>query len=183
MIRTILLLTALLASASLHAQSPYAGEENRAIKALSPAAIDAYLAGRGMGLAKAAELNGYPGPMHVLELASQLELSAAQLAQTQALFDAMQSRAIELGEALVAAEVRLDQQFADGSISEVSLRQSLERIAALQGDLRGTHLEAHLAQTRLLSDAQIAAYVELRGYHAMEHGADHGADHSAHPHH
>ena len=32
-------------------------------------------AGRGMGLALAAELNGYPGPAHVLELADKLDLA------------------------------------------------------------------------------------------------------------
>ena len=44
------------------AQSPYAGQESREIKSLSPAEVDGYLAGAGMGFAKAAELNGYPGP-------------------------------------------------------------------------------------------------------------------------
>lgn len=56
--------------------SPYAGEEAREIKALSPSDIDGLIAGRGMGYAMAAELNGYPGPAHVLELAEQLELTA-----------------------------------------------------------------------------------------------------------
>ena len=67
-------------------ESPYVGQESRGIKALSPEDVDAYLAGKGMGLAKAAELNGYPGPAHVLELASQLSLTSDQRARTQALF-------------------------------------------------------------------------------------------------
>ena len=65
-----------------------------------------------MGLAKAAELNGYPGPAHVLELASQLGLSAEQLAMTRALFTSMEQRAKELGRQLVAAEQSLDTLFA-----------------------------------------------------------------------
>ena len=44
------------------AAAPYAGEAGRDIKALSPQDVDAYLNGQGMGLAKAAELNGYAGP-------------------------------------------------------------------------------------------------------------------------
>jgi len=51
--------------------SPYAGQEKRSIKALSQAQIENFLSGAGMGFAKAAELNHYPGPKHVLELADQ----------------------------------------------------------------------------------------------------------------
>ena len=49
------------------AQSPYAGEESRAIKSLSASEIQALRQGHGMGYAKAAELNHYPGPRHVLD--------------------------------------------------------------------------------------------------------------------
>jgi hypothetical protein len=44
--------------------SPYAGEQGRAIKALSQKEVSDLLDGAGMGYAKAAELNRYPGPMH-----------------------------------------------------------------------------------------------------------------------
>ncbi len=43
------------------AAAPYAGFQDRPIKALSQQQIDDLQAGRGMGLALAAELNGYPG--------------------------------------------------------------------------------------------------------------------------
>ena len=52
-----------------HPLSPYAGQQTRAIKALSPEDLAGLLNGEGRGMAKAAELNGYPGPVHVLELA------------------------------------------------------------------------------------------------------------------
>ena len=55
------------ASAAL-AQSPCAGMQARSIKALSEQQVADLKAGRGMGLALSAELNGYPGPAHVLEL-------------------------------------------------------------------------------------------------------------------
>ena len=60
------------------AASPYAGEQSRSIKSLSQQDVADYMAGKGMGCAKAAELNGYPGPAHVLELADQLALTPSQ---------------------------------------------------------------------------------------------------------
>src|SRR5689334_17464381 len=54
--------------------APYAGQQTRTIKALSPADVAALLKGEGMGMAKAAELNGYPGPLHVLTLSQELKL-------------------------------------------------------------------------------------------------------------
>jgi len=76
---------ALLITASMaRSQSPYIGQASREIKALSPQEISDYLSGKGMGLAKAAELNGYPGPAHVLELAAQLELTSEQKTKTEA---------------------------------------------------------------------------------------------------
>jgi hypothetical protein len=69
---------------SVHAQTPYAGMQSRSIKALSDQQIADLNAGRGMGLALAAELNGYPGPLHVLELADKLDLSADQRAACDA---------------------------------------------------------------------------------------------------
>jgi hypothetical protein len=82
--------TCVLALPSLAAKipaSPYAGRQTRSIKALSDEDIDALRKGEGMGLAKAAELNGYPGPAHVRALAKQLRLSDDQLARIAAIFD------------------------------------------------------------------------------------------------
>jgi hypothetical protein len=42
--------------------TPYAGQQTGTIKALSDEDITALLKGDGMGFAKVAELNGYPGP-------------------------------------------------------------------------------------------------------------------------
>src|SRR6266704_5180528 len=113
---TILLSIAALvgsAAASLaQTTSPYSGQEQRSIKALSDREISDLTEGRGMGLAKAAELNGYPGPMHVLELADPLELSDQQRVKMQELLAAMKAEAIPLGEKLIAQEANLDRQFA-----------------------------------------------------------------------
>ena len=77
--------------------SPYDGEEQRGIKSMSADEIEALSRGEGMGFAKAAELNQYPGPKHVLELANELELSTEQQEQTSQLFAAMQADAVDLG--------------------------------------------------------------------------------------
>lgn len=144
--------------------SPYSGQESRDIKALAPEDVQALLSGQGMGLAKAAELNGYPGPAHVLELAAQLELTAEQRARTQALFAAMQAKAVALGQALVAEERKLDQLFAARQVDPAVLAKALSEIGALQGRVRGAHLEAHLTQVQILTPEQTARYVRLRGY-------------------
>lgn len=79
------------------AASPYADLEKRPIKALSAEEIADLRAGRGMGLALPAELNGYPGPRHVLELARDLDLSPQQRRRTEVLFEDMQRQAVALG--------------------------------------------------------------------------------------
>lgn len=149
--------------------TPYAGQEQRAIKALAPEEVDGYLAGRGLGLAKAAELNGYPGPMHVLELADRLQLSSQQRVATQAIFARMQVKARELGERLVAEELALDRAFRDRNINANELTQRLAAIGKLHAEVRGAHLEAHLAQTDVLSPLQVQRYASLRGYGEGEH--------------
>jgi Spy/CpxP family protein refolding chaperone len=153
------------------AASPYAGMQHRRIKALSDQQIADLRAGRGMGLAMAAELNGYPGPMHVLELADALKLSDEQRSRTRALFDAMKAETIPIGEKLIVEEMALDRLFAEQRVTRGTLDETTSRIAAAQGELRAAHLRYHLAMVDVLSPAQIAQYVELRGY---TRGGHHG---------
>lgn len=78
-----LALLALTGCAQPHVHSgsgSYAGQQSRDIKALSEEEVQGYLAGAGMGFARAAELNRYPGPMHALEHADALALSQGQRA-------------------------------------------------------------------------------------------------------
>ena len=144
--------------------SPYSGQERREIKALSKEEVDGYISGDGMGFAKAGELNHYPGPKHVLDLAKQLNLSDVQRTTTQSIFDRMKSNAVSLGKQLVEREQLLDSRFADGSISNVELERLLTEISTLQGKIRAVHLEAHLAEKHLLTPDQIGRYDTLRGY-------------------
>ncbi len=153
--------------AAANSPSPYAGEQNRPIKAMSAEEQADLLAGRGMGLARAGELNSYPGPAHVLALKAELALDAQQIAATQKLFEIMQVQAIELGGEIVALEQQLDQGFAAGTIDRARLEQLTGAIALLQGRLRAAHLQAHLAMKRLLTPQQVASYDRLRGYGGM----------------
>jgi hypothetical protein len=151
-------------ASSAAAQQPYAGFETRSIKALSDEQVADLRAGRGMGLALAAELNGYPGPSHVLELAQPLGLSRVQQGKVQELFAAMKAETIPLGEKLIAQEADLERQFAGKTISETSLTAAMQAIAATQAALRTAHLKYHLATVDVLAPAQVQQYAELRGY-------------------
>ena len=162
----ILLLAGALGGAAFAqvAPSPYAGQQTRAIKALSDEDRAGLLEGQGMGYAKAAELHGYPGPAHVLELASRLQLTPEQRTATGKLLADHKAAARQLGAAVVEAERALDELFASRRADEASVRRLTADIARLQGELRAEHLRAHLAQTALLRPEQIQHYAHLRGY-------------------
>lgn len=146
--------------------SPYAGMEKREVKALSDQQIADLRAGRGMGLALPAELNGYPGPMHVLELGDRLGLTPEQRARVQGLFDAMTAETVPLGERVIAQEASLDRLFAERRITPESLKASTTAIGASQGELRAAHLRYHLATVEVLTPHQVRMYGRLRGYAA-----------------
>jgi Spy/CpxP family protein refolding chaperone len=163
-----------------HGHSPYTGQEKRAIKALSAEEIQALLSGQGMGLAKAAELNHYPGPRHVLDLGAQLPLSEAQRAETQKIYDHMHQEAVRLGALIVDKEKELDQLFAAQVAQSDALQGLTRQIAQLQGELRLVHLRAHVEMKRLLSPEQVEAYDALRGYTASAGAAPHTGHHHHH---
>ena len=145
--------------------SPYAGEQTRAIKALSPAQIDDLRAGRGMAMALPAELNGYPGPSHVLEWADALQLTPAQRQETSSLMARMKVQARSLGEEVIQAEEALDGLFRSGRmLDEETMAGAVERAALAQGRLRAAHLSYHLAMAKLLNAEQRSQYNRLRGY-------------------
>lgn len=147
-----------------HGHAPYAGLQQREIKALSAEQVADLRAGRGMSFALPAELNGYPGPAHVLELAAPLALTDAQRARTQALFERMQAEARAAGEALIAAEAELDALFRNRRATPALLDEATARAAAAQGRVRATHLRYHLSMMEVLAPAQVDAYNRLRGY-------------------
>ena len=159
-------------------ETPYAGQETRAIASLSAEEIEGLRAGAGLGYAISAELNGYPGPRHLLDLADEIGLSAEQIAAIEAVFAEMNAEARTLGEARIAAEAALD----DGLRGRArSMQAALDALVAEAGRadaaLRAVHLAAHLEVKPLLSRHQIMMYNRLRGYGAGDqegHGSHGG---------
>jgi len=162
--------------------SPYAGQERREIKALSQEDIEGYLRGRGMGFAKAGELNHYPGPKHVLELAEKLHLSKGQIEKTREVYGEMHEEAVSIGEVMVEKEKILDRLFADQKIDEKTLLELASEIGRLKGKLRAVHLKAHLKMKKILSPHQVERYDELRGYQGSgeNHNKQHHDSHGSH---
>lgn len=145
-------------------QNPYVGQERRPIKALSEQEIADLKRGAGMGLAKAAELNGAPGPAHLLELKNELSLTADQIALVDDKFKNMLGTARVKGEELIAQEAELERRFAAGAITRQELADLLSKIAGIQKDLRFIHLAAHIDMLQIVTRDQVAAYNKLRGY-------------------
>ena len=146
--------------------SPYREQTSTEIRGLTEQEISELREGRGMGLARAAELNGYPGPRHLLDAVRErrMKLSPEQVQAVQRLFDGMAREAQRLGNMILAEESALERKFRRGTISEGDLHAGVIRIAALQGELRGVHLRTHVETRAVLSEHQIHQYNQLRGY-------------------
>lgn len=145
------LLLLLLLAGSAHAQ-------------LSAERAEQYRSGAGMGYARAAEFNQFPGPMHVLELADQLNLTPEQRAATERLMQEHKQDARAIGAKLVEAERALEALFRGGKVDEQALTKAVRESAALEGEYRLSHLETHRRMRALLSDAQVKRYDQLRGH-------------------
>ena len=154
----------LLASSEPAYKSKYIGQEKRDIKSLSEEDIKELKAGAGWGLAKAAELNGLPGPKHILEMKQEIDLTAKQEKMVIALYNKMNKEAISLGNKLIEYEEELNYGFADRNIDEKTLDELLEKISETYKSLRFTHLSAHLQTPSILTESQIRKYNKLRGY-------------------
>jgi len=144
--------------------SPYAGQQSRDIKALSDQEVRDLRQGAGMGFAKAAELNRYPGPMHALEHARELALTAAQEEQLARLLQRHKAEARRLGEQIVAIERELDALFANRGATPEAVDRIVAGWGAASAKLRAEHLKTHLETTALLSAEQVERYVHARGY-------------------
>jgi hypothetical protein len=155
-------------TAQTQGHSPSAGLESREIKSLSDADLEDLRLGRGWGLALAAELNGVPGPSHLLELQAELGLDAGQVAAIEDIFAAMQAEAQEAGERFIAAEAAIEAAFRDGDMTPDALRALIDTSAAARAELRFIHLSRHLETPPLLTVDQIARYNDLRGYGAAD---------------
>jgi len=144
--------------------APYAGQDKREIKALALERVEGLLTGAGLGYAKAAELNGWPGPLHALELADALALSRDQRTEIAAVRETMLAKAKLLGEKLVEAEAVLDAIFAGSNPDPTSIADASAKIGAIEAELRAAHLTAHIATRPLLTRHQRMLYAQHRGY-------------------
>ena len=153
-------------SAQNVAPSPYAGMETRTIKSLSEQDIADLRRGAGWGLALAAELNGVPGPAHLLELKEEIGLSTDQISAIEAIFAGMQVEAREVGERLISAEAAIEAAFREGDLTPDALRALIHKAASIRAELRFVHLSRHLKTPSVLTAEQIARYNDLRGYGA-----------------
>jgi hypothetical protein len=164
MMRSAVFLLALAAAGAQAQHHHYSGQPQRDIKALSAEEVQQYLSGAGMGYAKAAELNHFPGPMHVLELADSLKLTAEQARGARTLMDSHKAEARAIGAKLVDSQRALDALFRSGRVEQQALAEAVRDVARLEGEYRLSHLETHRRMRALLTDDQVAAYDRLRGY-------------------
>tara|TARA_B100000959_G_scaffold213859_1_gene225061 strand:+ start:221 stop:880 length:660 start_codon:yes stop_codon:yes gene_type:complete len=144
--------------------SHYAGEQKREIKSLSTSDIAELKRGGGWGFAKSAELNGAPGPAHLLEMKKEISLSSSQVASIEKIHKKMLSEAIPLGKKYIKAERTLDQIFVTKAYNNENLLLQIRKIENIRGRLRYVHLSKHLETVKILSDNQISLYNKLRGY-------------------
>ncbi len=161
--------------------SPYAGQRDVSVTGLLPDEAAALEQGKGMAQALPAEVNGYPGPLHVLEAmsAGTLALRPEQLRDIEEIHDRMSRAAVEKGQEILESEATLARRFRHRHIDETVLHDLTAEIAGLRGELRAVHLLAHLETTAVLTPQQIAEYQTLRGYD-REEGAGDGDAHSHH---
>lgn len=151
-------------SSEVSFKSAYIGQERREIKSLSKSDIEELENGSGWGLAKAAELNGVPGPAHLLEMKTEIGLSQDQIGRIEILYQEMKRQATSLGSELIQLERELNTHFANRTITEELLRNLLEEIAQVQKQLRYAHLSTHLKTPDILTVEQIDQYNKIRGY-------------------
>jgi hypothetical protein len=142
----------------------YSGMQTRPIKALSDQQMADLKAGRGMSLALAVELNGYPGRSHLLELADKVGLSDAQQSTVRSLFEAMKAETVPIGERKIEQEAALDRLFAGRTATRGSAEAAVASISETQGKLRAAHLKYRVSAVAMLQPDQITRYGQLRGY-------------------
>jgi Spy/CpxP family protein refolding chaperone len=143
---------------------PYVGLQHRTLKSLSEQDIASLREGKGMGYALSAELNGYPGPRHVLDIAKNLSLTDTQMTKTRSLFQRMKAEAIMIGEQRISAEKALDEAFSRHELAEARLYELTLQSSRIDGQLRATHLKYHLTMMDILTPDQVQIYQTLRGY-------------------
>lgn len=165
-VTTVMALAGLVGGTALawgqHGHSGSHEEGHRAAQACATEFEQVVGAGRGFGMAFAADQNGYPGPMHVLELKDRLKLSAAQEAKMQHLMHAMFAESKPKSARLLEAEATLQRLFAEGTADDAAVRAAVEAVERARRDVRLVHLLTHLKTRDLLTEEQRRIYHEAR---------------------
>ena len=149
---------------SVHKTSPHAHARSAEVSGLTADDVRALQNGEGMGLARAADLNHFPGPKHLLDLGAELNLNPGQIKRIRAIHGRMKAQAIAKGEDILEAEAHLAGLFASGRPSAAQVKRITEQIGIMRGQLRAIHLIAHIDSTRELTAAQIEGYDRLRAH-------------------
>jgi Spy/CpxP family protein refolding chaperone len=113
-------------------------------------------------MAFVADQNGYPGPLHVLELKARLKLTAEQESKMEGLLTAMFAESKPKSARLLDAEAKLRQLFASGQADESSIRALVADVEKARTDVRLVHLTFHLKTRDVLTDEQRRLYHEAR---------------------
>lgn len=119
-------------------------------------------------MAKLAELNGLPGPAHLLELKNEIDLTNDQLNEIQRLHDEMKEQAIKFGKRLIMGEGELEARFQSNPPTDTELKTMLLAIEKTRSQLRFIHLSTHLKTPHILTTQQIQTYNKLRGYSSID---------------
>ncbi len=123
--------------------------------------------GRGFGMAFVADQNGYPGPLHVLELKDRLKLTTDQEQKAQAMLHAMFAESRPKGASLLEAEAKLRRLFAERAPDEASIGTAVAEVERARSEVRLVHLRFPLATRDLLTENQRRIYHDARwGGHA-----------------
>lgn len=139
-------------------------DPNAAIRSLTPEEVVQIERGEGAGFALPAELNGIPGPRHVLDLAEDLGLSDQQVVGVRSVSEEMRAVVVPAGRLYLDALRALEEDFRARTLTEAELPGRVAEVKRLEGELTAAHLVAHLKTAELLTPEQITAYNRLRGY-------------------
>jgi Spy/CpxP family protein refolding chaperone len=137
-------------------------DPHRRVDLLLDEAEEVLATGRGFGMAFAADQNGYPGPMHALELRDQLGLTADQMPALETLTQSMFDEARPRSRDLLDAEDKLRRLFADGTATSAQVESMAREIERARADVRLIHLRAHLKTFDVLNARQRQVYGQIR---------------------
>ncbi|MGH6689848.1 MAG: Spy/CpxP family protein refolding chaperone [Gammaproteobacteria bacterium] len=158
----VALATAAGAQHSGHGAHAGGGDHHHAVQACITEFEQVVAGGRGAGMAFAADQNGYPGPMHILELRERLALTADQVAKAEALMRAMFDESRPKSARLLDAEARLRRLFAAGGADESAIRTAVADVERARTDVRLVHLLTHVRARDLLTEQQRRLYHDAR---------------------